>query len=179
MATPTNLPAAQTTGNVLTAAYMNDLRGAFRILQVVTTNKTDTFTMTSTTFADVTGLSVTITPQSTSSKIFVMAVVSGTGQPAGTNFFGRLVRGSTAIDIGDAAGTRTQTSISKGDGEFPTQMSIMFLDSPSTTSATTYKIQVRSQNAGQGIFINRGAGDGDSDTNTRTVSNITVFEVSA
>jgi hypothetical protein len=179
MATPTNLPAAATVGQLYTAANVNDLRGAFRILQVKTIDKTDTFVMTSTTFADVTGLSVSITPQSTSSKIFVMAVVSGTGQPANTNFFGRLVRGSTAIDIGDAAGTRTQTSISKGDGEFPVPMPIMFLDSPATTSATTYKIQVRSQNAGQGIFINRGAGDGDSDTNTRTVSNITVFEVSA
>jgi hypothetical protein len=179
MATPTNLPAAQTTGAVLTASYVNDLRGAFRILQVVSTTKSDTFTMSATTFADVTGLSVTITPQSTSSKIFVMAVVSGTGQIAATNFFGRLMRDSTPIGVGNAAGSRTQSSISARDQDNQSTMPIMFLDSPSTTSATTYKIQVRSQGAGSLIYINRSGPDGDSDTNSRTVSTITVFEVSA
>ena len=179
MATPTNLPAATSTGEVLTSAYVNALRGAFRILQVVTTNKTDTFTMTSTTFADVTGLSVTITPQSTSSKIFVMASVSGTGQLAATNFFGRLVRDSTAIDVGDASGSRIQATIGAPDQDNVSTMPIMFLDSPATTSATTYKIQVRSQGAGSAIYVNRSGSDGDGATTSRTVSNITVFEVSA
>ena len=179
MATPTNLPAAQTTGNVLTAAYMNDLRGAFRILQVVTANKTDTFALTSTTFTDVTGLSVSITPQSNTSKIFVMAVVSGTGQVGSTNFMGRLVRDSTAINVGDAAGTRIQATIGARDQEYVSTMPIMFLDSPATTSATTYKIQVKAQSAGTTVVINRTGTDADAASNVRTVSNITVFEVSA
>jgi hypothetical protein len=179
MATPTNLPAAQTTGNVLTAAYVNDLRGAFRILQVLSTTKTDTFTMSSTTFADVTGLSVSITPQSTSSKIFIMATVSGTGQLAATNFFGRLMRDSTPISVGDAASSRIQATIAARDQDNVSTMPIMFLDSPSTTSALSYKIQVRSQGAGSVIYINRSGPDADSATTARTVSSITVFEVSA
>jgi len=153
--------------------------GAFRILQVVTTNKSDTFSMSSTTFADVTGLSVSITPQSTTSKIFVMAVVSGTGQTSGTNFFGRLMRDSTAINVGDAAGSRIQGTIAARDQDNVSTMPIMFLDSPATVSAVTYKIQVRSQGAGQAVYVNRTVGDADSATTSRTVSNITVFEISA
>ena len=179
MATPTNLPAIAVTGEVLTAAYVNDLRGAFRILQVVSTNKTDTFSMSSTTFADVTGLSVTITPQSTSSKIFVMASVSGTGTTGATNFFGRLVRNSTPINVGDAAGSRTQATIAARDQESQSTMSVMFLDSPATTSATTYKIQIRSQSAGSAVYINRSVTDSDAASTARTTSNITVFEISA
>jgi hypothetical protein len=158
---------------------MNNLRGAFRILQVLSTVKTDTFSMTSTTFADVTGLSVSITPQSTSSKIFVMASISGTGQLASTNFFGRLMRDSTAINIGDAAGSRIAATIYARDQEAQSTMPIMFLDSPASVSALSYKLQIRSQNAGAAVYINRSTADPNADTSARTVSSITVFEVSA
>ena len=49
MATPTTLPASFTAGQVLTAAQMNDLRGAFRVLQVVQATKANTFSTTSAT----------------------------------------------------------------------------------------------------------------------------------
>jgi hypothetical protein len=179
MATPTNLPAAATVGQVYTATNVNDLRGAFRILQVKSTLKSDTYTMTSTTFTDITGLSVSITPQSTTSKIFVMATVSGAGQVSATNFFGRLVRDSTAIDVGDASGSRIQATIHARDADGQSSMPIMFLDSPASTSALTYKVQVRSQGAGSAIYINRNGPDADSPTTARTTSSITVFEVSA
>lgn len=179
MATPTNLPATFVAATALPAASLNNLRGAFRILQVVTTNKSDTFSSTSTTYTDVTGLSVSITPQSATSKIFVMAVVSGTGNTATTNFFGQLVRDSTAINIGDAASNRTRSTIAARDQENVSTMSIMYLDSPATTSATTYKIQIKSQTAGQAVLINRTTLDADNSATPRTVSNITVFEVSA
>ena len=179
MATRTNLPAAVTSGSALPAATINDLRGAFRILQVVSTVKTDTYTMSSTTFTDITGLSVSITPQSTSSKIFVMATVSGAGQVNATNFFGRLVRDSTAIDVGDASGTRIQATLHARDADGQSSMPIMFLDSPASVSALTYKVQVRSQSSGSLIYINRNGPDADSPTTARTTSSITVFEVSA
>jgi hypothetical protein len=159
--------------------WRNSLSTTGGILQVVSVDKTNTFTMTSTTFADVTGLSVTITPKSNTSKIFVMAVVSGTGQTSGTNFFGRLMRDSTAINVGDAASTRIRSTIFARDQEAVSTMPIMFLDSPATTSATTYKVQVRSQTTGQTIYVNRTVTDADATTVPRTVSNITVFEVSA
>ena len=149
------------------------------VLQIQSTIKTDTFSMTSTTFADVTGLSVSITPKSTTSKIFVMAAVSGTGQLAATNFFGRLMRDSTAIAVADAASSRTQSTIAARDQDNGSVMPVMFLDSPATVSAVTYKIQVRSQGSGSAVYINRTGPDSDSATTARTVSSITVFEVSA
>lgn len=161
------------------SVWQNSLSATGGILQVVSVNKTNTFSMTSTTFADVTDLSVTITPKSNTSKIFVMAVVSGTGQTGQTNFFGRLLRNSTVINVGDAAGIRIQSTIFARDAEAVSTMPIMFLDSPATTSATTYKIQVRSQVNGQPVYVNRTVTDADGQTVPRTVSTITVFEVSA
>jgi hypothetical protein len=146
------------------------------VLQVASTTKTDTFTHNTTTFTDITGLSVSITPKSSSSKIFVTAVVSGTGQTAVTNFFGRLVRDSTAIAIGDAAGSRIRATIAARDQDNISTMSIMYLDSPATTSSTTYKVQVRSQSTGV-IYINRTATDGDDTATVRTVSTITAMEI--
>lgn len=78
MATPTTLPATFVAGNVLTAAQMNNLRGAFRVLQVVSTTLTTSFTSgAGGAYANVTGLSATITPSATSSKILIMATVNG------------------------------------------------------------------------------------------------------
>jgi hypothetical protein len=179
MATPTTLPAAFTVGQVLTSTQMNDLRGAFRILQVVTASKSDTFTMASTTFADVTGLSVSITPQATTSKIFVMVSLTGTGATGATTLYARLMRDSTAIAVGDAAGSRTRASVTTNDADTQKSLVVMVLDSPATVASTTYKIQVRTQSAGPSVFINRGSIDTDFDFYARTFSSITVFEVSA
>ena len=181
MATPTTLPASFTSGQVLTAAQMNDLRGAFRVLQVVSVAKTDTFTTTSATFVDVTGLTVSITPSSATSKILVLASVSGNGQSGAAALQGILVRGVTPIAVGDAAGSRTQTTFGNIENPSSDQDSspIMFLDSPATTSSTTYKIQIRSTVSGQTVVINRSFGDVNAASGSRGISTITVMEISA
>jgi len=179
MATPTALPASFTAGDVLTAANMNLLRGAFRILQVVSTTKTDTFTSSSVSYVDVTGLSATITPTSADSKVFAIVTLTGSGQAAVTSGFFQLVRDSTAIAIGDTAGSRIRASTvfgSEGSPQF--SAGITYLDSPATTSATTYKVQVALAAAGN-VYLNRANSDTDATTRARTVSSITVFEVSA
>jgi len=179
MATPTTLPAAFVSGQVLTAAQMNALRGAFRVLQVVSTTKTDTFSVSSGSYTDVTGLSVSITPSATSSQVLVIASINGS-QDVGVNDSAvQLVRGSTAIAIGDASGTHVQASTMfqayfAGSSDF---VGITFLDSPATTSATTYKIQVRGVSGTPPTYINRSKTDGA--TAPRTVSSITVMEISA
>ena len=71
MATPTSLPATFVAGNVLTAAQMNDLRGAFRILQVVRATDSTARSTTSTSFVDA-NISVTITPTSSSSDVLLI-----------------------------------------------------------------------------------------------------------
>jgi len=179
MATPTALPSSFTAGDVLTAANMNLLRGAFRILQVVSTTKTDTFTTTSTSYTDLTGLSASITPSATSSLVFAQVTIN---QAVSGDILGayQLVRGTTAIGIGDAAGNRTRATFGVAPGSgiaLYTQAHFAYLDSPATTSATTYKVQLKT-NAGT-LYVNRTQADTDTATFTRTISTITLFEVSA
>ena len=170
MATPTTLPAAFTAGQVLTAAQQNALRGAFRVLQVVSTTKTDTFSAsTSNTYSDITGLSVTITPSATSSKILVLASIVGSAPTAGTALI-QLFRGATAICLGTAAGSRpgvTTTVDTDGRSNALMTASINFLDSPSTTSATTYKLAMNTGDTGGTAYINRSETDGNDIYNGR------------
>ena len=153
-----------------------------KVLQVLSTAKTDTFSTNSTSYTDVTGLSVSITPSSTSSKILVM-MECNVGNDNNVSAFLRMVRGSTAIFVGDSAGSRIQATSGNGDdpsNQFVYQMSGVFLDSPSTTSATTYKIQANTENSGNlgYMYINRAGTDSDNNQHGRYASSITVMEVS-
>ena len=176
MATPTTLPAAFTSGQVLTAAQQNALRGAFRILQVVNVFKADAFNMTGTTYTDVTGLSVSITPQSSSSQILCIGQIS-TSATAGEQVFAQLLRGATVIGSG-TGGTTINAITSSGVGQSNLAIStnpILFLDSPATTSATTYKIQIKSGGAAAVAYINRR----QNDTALGASSSLILMEVSA
>jgi len=148
------------------------------VLQVVSTTKTDTTTTTTTSYADITGMSVNITPTNSLNKVLVFAKLSIAPQ-AGTNRAAiRLVRESTAIFIGDAAGSRVPASSSATavNSDQITDLVFVFLDSPATTSATTYKVQWQTTGAGT-IGLNRSISDVDSNAYFRTASSITVMEI--
>jgi hypothetical protein len=141
MATPTTLPATAVSGDVLTAAYVNDLRGAFRILQVVNASTATAATNSTSTYAD-TGLTATITPQSASSKILVMVDQGGCMKEVGNlnNALGlRLMRGVSEVSVFASQIGDNLTNSRNVVGNVTTQ----YLDSPATTSATTYKTQLR------------------------------------
>jgi hypothetical protein len=141
MATPTTLPAAFTAGQVLTAAQMNDLRGAFRVLQVVAASYNTETSSATNTFVD-TGLTATITPSSASSKILVIANQSGCYKDSNNTYLGlRLMRGATELAFFESFGGNNATAAANGFGSCSTSI----LDSPATTSATTYKTQFRSE----------------------------------
>ena len=167
------------TGTFLTSATTTGFP-AGSVLKVASTAKTDTFSTSSTTFTDLTGLSVSITPSSATSKIMVFVSVNGSIAAATNQLFLRLMRDSTAVAIGDSAGSRVQTSIDAATPSADCQTSciINWLDSPSTTSATVYKVQIRA-NAASSVFINRRQDDTDASTRARTVSTITVMEIAA
>jgi hypothetical protein len=80
------------------------------VVQVVSVAKTDTFSVSNSTFADVTGLSVTITPKASTNKILVLTHLHLDALVGGYTHPWRLMRDSTPIAVGDAAGSRRQAS---------------------------------------------------------------------
>lgn len=142
MATPTNLPANVSVGGLVTADFMNNFLGAFRILQVIQGTTTTAIGNTTTGYADTT-LSASITPQSSSSKVLVIVSqnIYSTGGTTGMNL--RLLRGATTLD------TLADLVYGTNSG-FLDHATMTYLDSPATTTATTYKTQF-SRNSGGGI----------------------------
>lgn len=159
-----------------TLAYSGYTSGS--VLQVVSTTKTDTQTFTTATYTDITGLSVSITPTSTSSKVFITSNITAYAQTSTTQGFIRLVRNSTAIAVGDAAGSRVQAStpVSFTNAYASLSTGFSYMDSPSTTSATTYKLQVRDEN-GNLVYVNRSQNDNDLYNGGRYISTITAMEI--
>ena len=149
------------------------------IIQCVQTVMTTGVTYTNTSFADIPspGLSVSITPSSSSNKILVIADIAVTGASGQYNMF-QLVRGSTNIYRGTDSKTYIGSKIwyttaeNASDGSSMGGVYMSFLDSPATTSAVTYKVQVRVTGSTGGI--NRRVSDDD----TCTASSLTVMEVS-
>jgi len=183
MAAGKTIPAAALTGTLpaLDGSALTNLPGGGKVLQVVQTVKTDTYTASGyTTWTDITGMSASITPSSTSSKILVMTnlqySISGYGGI-------RLMRDATAIGLGDAASTRLQSTM--GTKYLRTVNDIasntsLYLDSPSTTSSTTYKLQANLQyDLAYTLYINRGANDDDATYTSRPISTMTLIEIGA
>ena len=156
------------------------------ILQVVQSVKTDTSSTNSpaeTAFVD-TGLSVTITPSSSSNKILVLwNIFIGSGADNVTML--KLQRGSSDILLGDASGSRIRVTQAQGAryNDDPWQSDIQsgqYIDSPSTTSATTYKF-IWCSNGSTYSYINRSGRDhtNNNDEDVRATSSMTAMEVQA
>jgi len=167
------------------AAIANTKLSAGAVLQVVSATKTDTSSSSTTSYADITGLSVSITPSSVNNKVLIMFNTYNGSVLNTTGTLIQLVRNSTTICIGDAASLRPRLSgnsyagdLSPGTQNFIGVVSNTFLDSPNTTSATTYKLQFAASGSGTAIYINRTSSDRDAATyDPRTASTITVMEI--
>ena len=164
----------------MTRAVNTALAGSGGVLQVVQTVKTDVFTTTSTSYVDVTGLSVSITPVSSDSRVLVVGYYFLSNTNTAGNYFSRaqLVRNSTAIFVGDAAGSRARgmSFAALPNNVVGQAVGFSYLDSPATTSATTYKIQIASEASGT-ASIGREGGDADSAAYTRMPASIIVMEI--
>jgi hypothetical protein len=156
-------------------------------LQVVQTVKTDTTSFVSTntnTFVDISGMSVSITPTSASNKILVF-YTANVSQSTGATIHLRLIRGSTSIFQGDASGNRFgSTQIWRPNAAQYTldiaPLTSTYLDSPATTSTTTYKLQATLGSTYAGtLYLNRSRDDTDANYSGRTASSIIVMEVAA
>jgi len=161
---------------------------AGQVIQVVSTNKLDTFTSSATgTGTDITGMSVNITPSSASNKILVMCsqnmAVGGAGAADILRALKvvKVISGSTtnSSPVGDANGSNgrwtiiNQRSVYDKNGILFTTM--QYLDSPSTTSEITYKLQFGTGDNVQAgsIYINRS----EDNNYSMGASTITAMEV--
>jgi hypothetical protein len=156
--------------------------GGAGILQVVQTVKTDTFTTSSDSFVEVTGMSASITPSSTSSKVLILAQIAyslGAGSAGNGGF--KITRGGTDIYRGDADGTRTQ-AVFGGWSASSMNVSLLsdsinYLDSPATSSEVTYQLEAKRMQSGT-ARVNYVSGDGsDAARVVRGASSITLMEV--
>jgi len=172
------------TGTVMLNAAQSVPRTALPIgsvLQVVSATKTDAQSTTSASYVDVTGMSVSITPTSASSKILVMIKTNNISIADANDVYLNIVRNSTilvsstaggASDTNNAWGTGGGGGMTNNDRKY-SNPSLDYLDSPSTTSATTYKVQMLV--SGSTGYFNRWA----LNTDQTTVSSITVMEIAA
>lgn len=148
--------------------------GIGKILQVVSTTKVNSFSTTSTSLVDITDLSVAITPSSASNKVLVIAN-SNMAHSSSSGEVLQLVRDSTTLCVSTAGSSLNGTfssNIFNATNNQSEPIAFSFLDSPATTSATTYKLQVRT--SGGTVYVNQNTGGTYASTST-----ITVMEVSA
>ena len=158
------------------------LTSALKVLQVVSTTKTDTFSTSVASGAlsgTVTGLTAAITPASSSNKIFV-SVNATISLDNTSQVWLVLYRDSTAIGVGDAARNRARvsTGIEPNDAGAIFNINFSYLDSPATTSSVTYSIQLRHGSGGtRTMLLNRSNTDTDSNLFSRGASTITAMEI--
>lgn len=160
-----------TTGSILQVSSV--------ILQ--TTYTTTSIITTSGGGSQVTGLSASITPSSSTNKILIMASLNIMGQSTATQSFAYLARGTTPIGIGTGVGSRPGVG---GRYYYPdTNVSGMiwmqYLDSPVTTSPVTYNVYVGTENASYTVYVNRTQSDSDALNGARGSSVLTLMEISA
>jgi len=152
-----------------------EARTSGKILQVVSATKTNVFSTSSLTLVDITGLSVSITPTDATSTILVHYVANASNNGVNDGGAVQLVRDSTAIFQSTAGSTNFSSAFAKQvDTALIWAFSGMHLDSPATTSATTYKLQAR-RLGGNNFILNRPG----ASTIYGVASSITVMEISA
>jgi hypothetical protein len=160
-------------GDTVSVGSGATVSGFGKVLQVVQTIKTDGFSTGSTSHIDITGLSASITPSSTSSKILVNVSIGTIDFSTGMYYGFQLVRDTTNIGQGTVAGKTASTFGGTANTVRGRSPSHTHLDSPSTTLSTTYKVQVRVQ---QGVcYINYR----NIDSVLTTSSTITLMEIGA
>ena len=153
-----------------------------KVLQVVTvTTDAISFSTTSASNVDITGLVASITPSATSSKILVTAVVNCGGSDNNGVGLGLTRGGSRIGDSTETPGSSIR-SVMAGcklqDGNDISTITLNYLDSPSTASAAQYKVQVscRSDGGAHTFRLNR-SNDHNNQSCLVTASSITLMEV--
>ena len=140
--------------------------GGGGVIQVVSASTTTDFSTNSTSYVDITGLTVNITPKFSTSKIYVTMQGGRFGMYSNASYYSsvQLVRDSTVLTYGLPSDRG-----SNSNGNACGQGALSFLDSPATTSQITYKAQVKSSSSSGTVYP----------TNSGTGLTIVAMEISA
>ena len=175
LGTSTTVPS----GKIVTASLPTG-----SVLQVKSVTMTGNQTFAGTAFTDITDgtnpLSISITPTSSSSKFILTMNISSSANNGGSRFGFRFMRDSTAVGNGVTEGSRTPVSV-QGLGttsnNIDEKLTSVFLDSPATTSAITYKVQGNVEQSGSNLIINESSTNTNSSTVYRAPSSFTIMEI--
>jgi len=172
--------------NVVTVPSGHTLYAPGHVLQVVSTTLTTMYgqVITSNGFSSIIpGLTATITPKSANSKFLVRVVASLSNAQPDTGEAIQLMRDSTPIGIGTAAGSRVgvnSKSWGAVDGNATVTITAEYLDSPGTTSAITYGMRIHNYNVNSiAHYVNTSSNDTDGRLGARSSSTITVMAIAA
>jgi len=172
-------------GTVLTTAGVPaSAMPAGSVLQVVHGAYTSQQTLSpGSSWAEVTGLSATITPSSATSKILVSASINASGSTSNYVVTFRLYRNGSYIEVSPNNSLRPGTFITIGaqqwNNYFRYQATGVYLDSPASTSSLTYKLYTRDTRDNGVVFINSGYYDENGASNPVGYSSITLMEIAA
>ena len=165
-----------------TSAAFEAAAGGGKVGQVLAAIKTDVQTTTATAYADVTDLTLAITPAATSSKILWQLCVEGNSQD---NMYAKVTYGDdselTTTAISDARGSRERAMVGNISATAPVLSLagvLQGLDSPATTSETTYKVKFRGV-TGQTNYLGRALTDTNNTTYGSNSCSLTVMEILA
>jgi acyl-CoA synthetase (AMP-forming)/AMP-acid ligase II len=161
------------------------LRSSGSVLQVVSTTLDTPYTVANVQLVNggiaIPGLSASITPTQTTSRILIMVSLSCCAQAANTQFYAWLARGTTKIGAGASADSRIGVTgrFYLNDAAVLGSIPMQFLDSPSTTSSVIYNVYGATETTGS-LYVNRTQNDTNNTTNgARTQSTITLMEIAA
>jgi hypothetical protein len=183
-------PKTWSFGEILTSTDMNtyvrdNTQALFNrgVVQVVQTTKTDTYSASvgiGASTGNVTGLTPSITPESVDSKVLVIVQLSASLNPADRAVSATLFRSTTPIYVGDTSGSIRSVSsgVAPGSDRAAVALSIVYLDSPATTSATQYSVRLSHTNSATAtVYVNRGNDFSDNNQRHASASSITLVEV--
>lgn len=156
-----------------------------KIIQVVQTVKTGTYTSSNSSGVfPVTGMSASITPKATSSKILIIMSINGDNQKDNCGGGFRIYRnsshltGATAPSAGNRYVTNTAFGANANRDQSGMNNNFMILDSPSTTSSLTYELYIVKTSSDR-WYLNRGQTDANESDDPRMISTVTLMEVAA
>lgn len=163
-----------------TSDVVTGLKTSGRVLRSFSVAKTSIYSMTSSTWTNIPGLSLTITPLSSTSKFLLMSNVVITNFTGGRGAHIKYAGGNSGNFIGDTSSNRVRSGASSAYGteKFTTSFGMTYLDSPATAGSITYTIQIRIGETGTAA-VNLSAVDGDTADYGRPASSFTILEISA